>query len=826
MPDGEITAIRWNGHWIAPEPRALANSPGDFLTGSAGKQAFSRSMFRTTFDVTDPPGTADARLTADSRYVLWVNGREVGRGPARSQPYRQRYDSYDLTPYLVVGRNAIAVLVTYYGEATSFWQPAAAGASPDAALVFEARIGDAMVVSDDTWRVHRSAAWSILRGSHGGEGVPVEILDARQLPPGWREAEFDDSGWAHAALVPATHPASFGQTRPPTYPFGRLLPRGISPLREERIAARRVLDSSLRPAPAWLADHPVTRVLQTLTTEPSRTLEPRLGAAVEIGLGQVHHLALDFGRVVAGFLELRLQAPAGTVVEMYHREKAFHPDRAWSGEDPFTGARYVAAGMDDTFSALELNGLRYLHLVVHASDPAPVLIESVDVREQLYPRTGSAYFRSSDDELDALYRAGIRTVQLNSLDAYTDCPTREQRSWVGDGVVHQMVDLVTNEDWGLARNFLELGDSPRPDGIMPMVVVGDIEASGGLTIPDWSLSWGHGLYLQYWHDGDLDRVSRHLPTYERVLRWFTSYVDDRGTLAEVPEWVLVDWASIFLSGRSSILTALWARSLREFAELSEAVGNSGSARWAAGLYAAAVEGYEDFWDDVRGVYVDHILRPAPTGRLPGRAGLRDHLGVGAGGPLARSGRDHDRSAPAGRSLLGGQRDRRIRPRAVRRTDAGHTAHRLGRRARDGAGRAVLQLRRARRGRAGRPGGTARRPGAPVERVPRRRVRHLRRVLGLGYAGARLELHAHARPGDLRPRHQRRPSPATARCGSRRVRDRCSSWPEPVPTPHGLVEVQVRGIGGRRSAVRSPSWSRPAMPTRTSCRPASHSVMVE
>jgi alpha-L-rhamnosidase len=69
----------------------------------------------------------------------------------------------------------------------------------------------------------------------------------------------------------------------------------------------------------------------------------------------------------------------------------------------------------------------------------------------------------------------------------------------------------------------------------------------------------------------------------------------------------VDWASIFVSGRSSILTAPWARGLGEFAELSDAAGNAGSATWARELYESAVQGYEDFWDPDRGLYVDHIL---------------------------------------------------------------------------------------------------------------------------------------------------------------------------------------------------------------------------
>src|SRR5215216_194404 len=70
---------------------------------------------------------------------------------------------------------------------------------------------------------------------------------------------------------------------------------------------------------------------------------------------------------------------------------------------------------------------------------------------------------------------------------------------------------------------------------------------------------------------------------------------------------LVDWASIFVSGRSSILTALWARALIEFAELSEVARNSGSAQWARELYDSARAGFEDFWDSNRGVYLDHIV---------------------------------------------------------------------------------------------------------------------------------------------------------------------------------------------------------------------------
>src|SRR6185295_8537885 len=109
--------------------------------------------------------------------------------------------------------------------------------------------------------------------------------------------------------------------------------------------------------------------------------------------------------------------------------------------------------------------------------PAGATVHSVRIRERLYPVTGDAYFECSDERLNAVYAVGRRTVSLNSFDSYTDCPTREQRAWTGDSVVHQMVDLTTNTDWRLARWHPALTASPRADGMLPMAVAGDIEQS-------------------------------------------------------------------------------------------------------------------------------------------------------------------------------------------------------------------------------------------------------------------------------------------------------------------------------------------------------------
>ena len=188
-----------------------------------------------------------------------------------------------------------------------------------------------------------------------------------------------------------------------------------------------------------------------------------------------------------------------------------------------------------------------------------------------------------------------------------DCPTREQRAWTGDGVVHQMVTLAANRDWRLAKRYVELGNSPRSDGILPMFTVSLLELMGSFTLPDWSLHWLHGVYNWYRYSGDREAILSWLPTAARVLRWYAPYQTSPGVLKDVPEWNLVDWSSVSTTDTSSLLTAEWARGLREFAEMAGWLGETSSQAWAEELYEKAKAGFEVFWDEKRGSYIDHIV---------------------------------------------------------------------------------------------------------------------------------------------------------------------------------------------------------------------------
>ncbi len=607
----DFSEIRWRGHWVwVPEQPIEVGAFVSFEAASAGSEA--HALFRKTFNLEQPPERAPARITADSRYALFVNGREVSRGPMRSQPRRMSYDLLDLAPFLQAGQNTIAVYVKYYGKATSAWMPAVPNMTlgKSGVLVFEADLGAAgWLVSDASWKARLAEGWSDdwRSGTQGliGGGVPVEVFDARLFAAGWQAPEFDDGTWGSAQLVPAVHIGGFARTQPPTDPYGPLFPRSIAQLGGERKTPRSIEVETLSgPIDASIGS-PVRRVEASMELPVSGTSAgAQLPLTIDLTTGDSARLLIDMGVIVSGLVTFELDAPAGTVLDLAYMEQPLSGPIGMLGQH--AGTRYVARGEHDSFEVFDSNGLRFAYILLHGA-AGPVTLRSFAVRELVYPWETGAEFNCDDAELNRIYRAGIRTVQLNSHDSFLDCPTREQRAWVGDGVVHQMVHLATNRDWRLAGRYLTLGNSPRSDGMLPMSVVGEIEASGGVTIPDWALNWIHGVYNWYHWSGDHELIKELLPTVERILRWYAPYQTTGGVLKDVVEWNLVDWSSVSNADTSAVLTALWARGLREYAEMAAWLDENGSRRWAEGLYEKIRAGFEVFWDESRGSYVDHLV---------------------------------------------------------------------------------------------------------------------------------------------------------------------------------------------------------------------------
>lgn len=616
---------RWRARWI------WASAPA-ITTESATRPVLADPrdtvvLLRRAVDVTEVPERAPARIWADGRYRLTVNGVELARGPVRSDPRRARYDLVDLAPELRVGANVIAITARHFGRATSWWTPVPPTYSLGAgAIVFEALVGDEWVVSDRHWTASPGDAWTPVPVPGDVAALPLEWFDARRHPHGWDRPGGPGSDWRPAREITPVHTGFLGDPHPPSEPFGLLLPpvRSAPPGGEVHPAIRTAV---VVTDGAEDVDDPVAQVLADEAAASAAPPDAVLrGAEASNDRRNVAAVAFDLGHVAAGTVRLEVDgAPAGAMIDLAVAEH-LDADGHLATLGQHAGLRYVCAGEpEERFESFDVVGGRHLHASVRLpSAGAPLPEIRVLVAERLRPRPDGAMFACSDPVLQRIWEVGARTVDLCALDAYVDCPTREQRAWTGDSVVHQRVDLVTNPDWSMARWHPQLAAAPRPDGMLPMAPASDFAADDRTFIPDWSLHWIRSVWNLYRYTGDRELVGELLPVAERVLRWFEPYLGADDLLHDVTGWALLDWSSVYSRDCSSVLNALWARSLEDVAEMADWLGNGAAAAWTRGRRDAVSAAFEVFWDDARGVYVDHTVegqRQLPAAQHGGAAAL-------------------------------------------------------------------------------------------------------------------------------------------------------------------------------------------------------------
>ena len=106
-------------------------------------------VFKKSVNLTSVPETVSARIAVDSKYWLWINGRQVvfegglKRGPSPKDTY---FDEVNIAPFLKKGSNTIAILSVFFGKEGFSHKN-----SGHAALLFEAQVGNTRIISDATW---------------------------------------------------------------------------------------------------------------------------------------------------------------------------------------------------------------------------------------------------------------------------------------------------------------------------------------------------------------------------------------------------------------------------------------------------------------------------------------------------------------------------------------------------------------------------------------------------------------------------------------------------------------------------------------------------
>lgn len=105
---------------IASQPFAMRASkkPSWIWPSSQAWIENRRACFVDSFLVESVEDPVLLNISAETRYIAYLNGAEIGRGPIRSPQDKKYYDQYDLSSHLTVGDNYLSVRVWDYGWST------------------------------------------------------------------------------------------------------------------------------------------------------------------------------------------------------------------------------------------------------------------------------------------------------------------------------------------------------------------------------------------------------------------------------------------------------------------------------------------------------------------------------------------------------------------------------------------------------------------------------------------------------------------------------------------------------------------------------------
>jgi alpha-L-rhamnosidase len=454
---GLLAPEDWQASWIEPD---LAEDT---------TRSNPAPLLRREFEVRGEVASARARVTSHGLYELHLNGRRVGDQlftPGwTSYGKRLQYQSYDVAALLEPGVNAVgAALGDGWYRGRLGWSEARNVYGERLALLLQIRIvyrdgREQLVTSDGAWK----AATGSIRMSDLYDG---ETHDARLEPRGWREAGFDDSGWAGVRVAEHRKDHLIAPVGPPV---------------------RRIQE--LRP-------------VEILTTPAGDTV-------------------VDLGQNMVGWVRLEAEGPAGTEITLRHAEMLdaegnFYTENLRSAA---ATARYTLAGagrerFEPHFSFF---GFRYVAVEGYPGELTPDDLTGVVIHSDLEV-AGS--FETSHPLVNQLQSNVVWGLKGNFLDVPTDCPQRDERmGWTGDAQVFFRTAAFNRNVAGFFTRWLgDLAADQLENGAVPHVVPDVLStpeqpAAGAAGWADAAVRIPWELYLVY---GD-ERILAE--QYASMSRW-------------------------------------------------------------------------------------------------------------------------------------------------------------------------------------------------------------------------------------------------------------------------------------------------------------------
>ena len=478
--------------------------------------------FRRVLDVAKVPKALPVTVTADNRFILFVNGKRVATGPSTGTLTHWRTEELDLAPYLkpaaMSWRRRCGILCAERPNGPGGCPPrrrlAAAGRAYRAAKrrAWFPLTGDGVATGDSGWRVKIDAGHSagngraqVPRGRYYVASAP-EVIDAAKADWNWTGGRESGGGWVDAVAAPQ--------------------------------AANRTLIADPLPQQSFVPAAPGVTVRSDLGGDfPKHPLTVSANSHARILLRRE--------AMISGYPELTVSGGAGATIKLAYTEALYDADLKKSDRDLVESRQalgifdtFLSDGARRSFMPLWWRTWRYAELDIETG-ATPLALESLRVHETSYPFRQVAHFTSSDPQLNKIWQVGWRTALIDAHETYMDSAYWEQLQYTGDTRLQMLISYAVTGDPRLAQQAIEAFAESDVEGGLEQ---GAYPSRSDNVIATFSLAWVGMLADWSMEQPDTRLIMRNLPRMRTILKWFEPWRAANGLLGKNPQWNFIDWA--------------------------------------------------------------------------------------------------------------------------------------------------------------------------------------------------------------------------------------------------------------------------------------------
>jgi alpha-L-rhamnosidase len=520
-----------------------------------------RVQFRRTFELDTVPEHTEIKITADSYYTLWVNGQYVNRGPARGFQRHWPFDRINLAPYLKVGKNVIAVMAYQYGISNfSYTYESASG------FLLSGHIETLNLGTGPEWKYREAPGYLRAIARASGQYCFQEFFDCRSGDDGWRELDYDDQKWEMIGRIQ--------QRVVGCMPWHSFEERAIPLLTNDLIKPEKLIAISRHKAATnWQALENIGQIYNRETT----TWQATSGAAETVIFEPgITAQLVDFGKEVVGLLNFEIDCAEDKeildfmVCESISGNVPDFPNFEAINPTLFGGRIILKQGLNRHELTMPW-GFRYLVLL--RRDASRIKVKT-SLRQTVYPLEVTGVFNSSDERLNSIWHISEHTQRCCMVDAYIDCPWRENAQWWGDALVQAKNNFRLSNDTRLfERGLRQIATQKTPNGL----TYGMAPTSGhGCILPDYSAMWIVTLFAHYWQTGKPSMWLELCGTVDGILNYFEEQIADDGLLYfDKRYWLFLDWSpELHKNGASTVLNLIYLWALQSACQMAKVTNDN------------------------------------------------------------------------------------------------------------------------------------------------------------------------------------------------------------------------------------------------------------